>query len=134
MTQLPTEADLSALTLRAICAYSSRCARHVAFVLKGAMEAEVIDEVIHIAEKVASGERIVPLDGVNAPLAASRVADASSRSRGTRALKLAALAIIHAADVAYSVVQGAMCERKQSHYLIRSARVADRIGLSIVAI
>ncbi len=65
MSELPTEEELSRLTLRAIVAYAARCARRVQplFTTDNAEHIEDVDRAIRVAEAFARG--------VTAPLTAS---------------------------------------------------------------
>jgi hypothetical protein len=127
MSTLPTARDLTTLSLRGICAYSVSCARRLSSSLRDVLPSEIIEQALQLAEKVAQQE-IDPFDAVRAPRAAAAIADAISRASATREQHCAALALIRTADVAYSVVQGALNENRRSYYHDRAATFAVRIA------
>src|ERR1035437_9585623 len=76
--QLPSLPELEKLTLRAVAAYSARCARHGSRVLRGILDERILDLPLEIAEEFASSVKLNPDANVAICSAAAGVCSALS--------------------------------------------------------
>jgi hypothetical protein len=104
MYDLPTIAQLEKLSLRALAAYAARAARRVWPLLRGVVGDTLVEEILSIAEAVASTENLGRLDSPSAMFAASRLSAASISIEKSASQTLAVMSMIAAARTAFAVL------------------------------